>query len=380
MKSTSGSQVLSLYRSLLRETHKLPDPLVKFTYSAYIRDRFRKNARIAEESLRYRKIKTAQKKLRQLQAANSGDKTAVARTLRFAYGVTGPVRHQNLLTYKRTGNSPSTTDTRPPPFPPALKSLLASPLARTKPGSKTQPDEPASLSLALDKRGWLGKLPERRERNLWWNWWREEPTKTLVPTEIKIIESSTDTPSAGSANPTDTSGDPHSQPTTPLKLRQLGLPVVGTQESGLIRRAEEYSKSHITPKAPRRSAERSSVSQDPRLEATTTFPPQSRFMRRRYRELLSKMPLLSFKPTSTSQIPPTPISDSTSCDQTSTTPPLAPSGKFSVSVSPLAATLGPRDRTSYSLMTQEDHQWIERARESKRSSKPKSGGSQLPRL
>ncbi|KDN41464.1 hypothetical protein RSAG8_07414, partial [Rhizoctonia solani AG-8 WAC10335] len=258
MGSTSRSQVLSLYRSLLREAHKLPDPLVKFTYSTYIRDRFRKNARISGESLRYQKIKTARQKLRQLQTANSGDKIAVARTLRFAYGVTGPVRHQNLLTYKRTGDPPSTTDTRPPPFPPALRALLASPLARTKPGLKTQPDEPAALSLALDKRGWLGKLPERRERNLWWNWWREEPTKTLVPTEIEVIEPNPDTPSTsslGSTNPMDDFGDPSPKTSTPLRLRQLGLPVVGTQTSGLIRRAEEYSRSQVIPKAPRRSAD-----------------------------------------------------------------------------------------------------------------------------
>ncbi|KAG8715138.1 hypothetical protein FRC11_005577 [Ceratobasidium sp. 423] len=364
MRSISRSQVLALYRSLLREAHKLPDPLVKFTFSVWIRDRFRKNAR-TDESLRYQKIKTARQKLRQLQAANSGDKTAVARTLRFAYGVTGPVRHQNLLAYKRTGNPPSPTDTRPPPFPPALKALLASPLARTKPGLKNQPDEPAALSLALDKRGWLGKLPERRERNLWWNWWREEPTKTLVPAEIEVTEPNSDLSANSSL-----------ESTTPLRLRQLGLPVTKTQGSGLIRRAEEYSRSHAVPKAPRRSTERSSESQDQGPKATITVPPQSRFMRRRYRELLSKMPLMSFKPTSSSQAAPTIASDSTLHDQKSPFPSSPPLGKFNVSVSPLAATLGPRNRTTYSVMTQEDRHWVERARESKRSSTSKPGGSQ----
>ncbi|CAE6525851.1 unnamed protein product [Rhizoctonia solani] len=366
MRSISRSEVLVLYRSLLREAHKLPDPLVKFTFSTWIRDRFRKNAR-TDESLRYQKIKTARQKLRKLQAANSGDKTAVAWTLRLAYGVTGPVRHQSLLSYKRIGNLPSPGDTRPPPFPPALKALLASPLARTKFGLKNQPDEPVALSLALDKRGWLGKLPERRERNLWWNWWREEPTKTLMPAEIEVIEPSPDI-----------STTPSLEFTTSLRLRQLGLPVAKTQESGLIRRAEEYSKSYTIPKAPRRSTEQPSEGQDQDPKTTMNLPPQSRFMRRRYRELLSKMPLLSFRPTSSSQVPPTIAPDSTLHNQNSPLPSSPPSGKFSVSVSPLAATPGPRSRTTYSLMTQEDRKWIERARESKRSiSKP--GGSQPPK-
>ncbi|CAE6340169.1 unnamed protein product [Rhizoctonia solani] len=371
MKSTSRSQVLSLYRSLLREAHKLPDPLVKFTYSTYIRNGFRKNARISGENLRYKKIKTAKQKLRQLQAANSGDKTAVARTLSFAYGVTGPIRHQNMSAYKRTGIPPSTTDTRPPPFPPALKALVASPLARIKPGSKNQPDEPMALSLALDKRGWLGKLPERRERNLWWNWWRDEPKRTLVPAEIEVVEPN---PGAPSNSPTSVEYSNGLSPnaSTSLRLRQLGLPVASTQESGLIRRAEEFSRSHLIPKAPRRSTERTLGAPNKSPDVTTTVPPQSRFMRRRYRELLSKMPLLSFKPSPSSpQTPPIVISDSTSHDQNST--PIVPSGKFDVSISPLAASLGPRGRTTYSVMTQEDRRWIERARELKRTSTPKSG-------
>ncbi|CAE6475185.1 unnamed protein product, partial [Rhizoctonia solani] len=309
-------------------------------------------------------------------AANSGDKTAVSRTLRFAYGITGPIRHQNLLIYKRAGDPPSPSDTRPPAYPPALKALLASPLARTKPGLKSQPDEPAALSLALDKRGWLGKLPERRERNLWWNWWREEPTKTLVPTEIEVIEPKLDASATPPLEPTKSTGDfddPSSRaPSTPLRLRQLGLPVARTQESGLLRRAEEYSRSHIIPKAPRRSAEQSPGSQDQGSETAMVIPPQSRFMRRRYRELLSKMPLLSFKPTSHSLIPPTVAPDSAPY-QNSPPVPLIPSGKFSVSISPSAATLGPRSRTTYSIMSQEDRQWIERAREIKQSSIPKSG-------
>ncbi|CEL53854.1 hypothetical protein RSOLAG1IB_06635 [Rhizoctonia solani AG-1 IB] len=370
MRFTSGSEVLSLYRSLLSEAHKLPDPLVKFTYSIYIRDRFRKNARISDEGLRYKKIKTGRQKLRQLQAANNGDKTAVARTLSFAYGVSGPTRHQNLTMYKLTGSLPKPTDTRPPPFPPILRALLSSPLARTKPGWKLQPDEPAAISLALDKRGWLGMLPERRERNLWWNWWREEPTKTLVPTEIRI-EPSPGGDAPGTTDSTNSSDTTNSK--LSLRLKELGLPVTKTQESDLIHRAEEYSRSYVAPRTPRRSTERTLGSQEQASEANLAVPLQSRFMRRRYRELLGKMPILSFKPASSSKTPPPTIPDLQTQDQSALPKPSVPSGNFNVSISSLATTPGPRNRTTYSLMTQEDRQWLERVRESKPSPRPESG-------
>ncbi|QRW24630.1 complex 1 LYR-like protein [Rhizoctonia solani] len=299
----------------------------------------------------YRYTHSVKKKLRQLQAANNGDKTAVART-------------PQICLWSFRANSPpelvcGMTNTHlTPPFAPALKALLSSPLARTKPGTKVQPDEPLALSLALDRRGWLGKLPERRERNLWWNWWREEPTKTLVPTEIEVVEPSPDNAStlpSDKARATNNSGTTSSKAS--LRLRQLGLPVAKTQEFDLIHRAEEYSQN----------------TQEPEVGTSLAVPPQSRFMRRRYRELLSKMPLLSFNSAPSSRVPPTGSSDLR--PQGRSTPPVPPvsPGRFSVSISPLATTLGPRNRTTYSLMTQEDRQWIERARESKGRPEPKSG-------
>ncbi|ELU39847.1 complex 1 domain-containing protein [Rhizoctonia solani AG-1 IA] len=364
--------VLSLYRSLLREAHKLPDPLVNLRRKPALQKNQNRQTSMDLITTRYCYTHSVKKKLRQLQAANNGDKTAVVRTLRFAYGVSGPIRQQNLCVL--TGNSPNPTDTRPPPFAPALKALLSSPLARTKPGTKVQPDEPLALSLALDRRGWLGKLPERRERNLWWNWWREEPTKTLVPTEIEVVEPSPDNAStlpSDKARATNNSGTTSSKAS--LRLRQLGLPVAKTQEFDLIHRAEEYSQSYTVPKTPRRFTERIPDTQEPEVGTSLAVPPQSRFMRRRYRELLSKMPLLSFNPAPSSRVPPTGSSDLRPQDRsTPPVPPVSP-GRFSVSISPLATTLGPRNRTTYSLMTQEDRQWIERVRETKGRAEPKSG-------
>lgn len=250
-----------------------------------------------------------------------------------------------------------------------------------KQNARVQPDEPAALSFALDRRGWLGKLPERRERNIWWNWWREEPTKALVATEIKVIE--------GAANETvqlppelvDGVGKPDgctiegSNSSTSLRLRQLGLPVAKTQQAGLIQRAEEYASYGIVPNAPRRSFERifdvNEQEMNKKSEPIRPIPPQSRFIRRRYRDLLSKMPLLTFKPTSPSGAPAVPPLETTTEDQQLPLPTPTMSGKFDVSISSLATIPGSRNRSTYSLMRQEDREWIERAQQAKGPASPK---------
>jgi hypothetical protein len=296
-------------------------------------------------------------------------------------------------TYKRIGGPPNPNEPRPPPFPAALRALLASPLARKKASMKVQPDEPAALSLALDKRGWLGKLPERRERNLWWNWWREEPTKTLVPAEIEVIDEAMNSTVIPSLKSTDELGGPgagnnvaHGSDSRTLSaslhLRQLGLPVARTQETGLIRRAEVYARNRIVPNPPRRSVERITGSGERNHQEPETtplaIPPQSRFVRRRYRDLLSKMPLLTFKPAPSLHTPTTHAPGTTNEYQQASPSPLPTTlGKFNVTISPIATTQGPRNRVTYSLMSQEDREWIERARHIKNPTTPGNGQTSI---
>lgn len=237
-------------------------------------------------------------------------------------------------------------------------------------GSRPQPTKPISLPLALERRGWLGKLPERRERNIWWRWWREEPTKVFVPVEIEVSGGSTrDTTSplpkqAGdevASAPNDTKARPNrDQASTASLIQQLGLPLLKTQEFGLVRRAEQYAGNRNVPNAPKRSNERTQPTSTPESAqgiSISTTPPQPRSVRRRYRDLLSKLPILSFVPTK--DLPP-----QSTMDQRPASPVAIVPGKFTVKLSPSAPVRGaPRNRATYSRMSKEDHEWILRSQE-----------------
>ncbi|KAF8604102.1 hypothetical protein BDV93DRAFT_121146 [Ceratobasidium sp. AG-I] len=378
MSPISKLDVLSLYRALLRESSKLPDPTIRIAFSHYIRNRFRRNIRITDEKLRDHKIKTAQTKLKHLQDANAGDRDAVTRTLRFAYGSTGPIRQHNLNTFTSDGRSHQTNkQTRPPLHSPPLHAILASQLARIKHGGRAQPNKPILLAVALERRGWLGKLPERRERNIWQRWWREEPTKVFAPVEIEVSGELVENvapllleQAKEEMSPQTTAGaHPGPGPTSIAALIQrLGLPMLKSQDFGLVRRAERYASIRHIPNAPKRSSGRTKPMVRPELVQginTPVAPPHLRPVRRRYLDLLSRLPILSFAPAKTSSLRSTTLAASlTPKDmQSASSVPTAP-GKFIVKFSPLAPIRGaPRSRTTYSHMSKEDHEWILRSRE-----------------
>lgn len=319
----------------------------------------------------------------------------MARTLRFAYGIVGPVRQNNLYVclflsqleklihvlcrdVLTSDGEPRQTHNlaRPPPYSPPLHAVLSSQLTRIKHGTRVQPNKPTLLSLALERRGWLGKLPERREKNIWWRWWREEPTKVFAPVEIELNEGLAENivppPSAQTGEETlpqnNTNARPSLGPTSmATAIQRLGLPMLKTQDSGLVRRAEEYAASRRVPHAPRRSSERIKPTARPELTKRigTPPPPQPRSVRRSYLDLLSRLPILSFVSAKPSPSQPAVLTaNPTSRDlQSASSVPTAP-GKFTVRLSPLAPIRGaPRSRVTYSRMSKEDHEWILRSQE-----------------
>ncbi|KAG8716506.1 hypothetical protein FRC08_009360 [Ceratobasidium sp. 394] len=370
--TTPKSAVLALYRASLRESQKLFDPLVRYAFVNHIRNRFRRNIRIADEQLRYKKIKTAKSRLEHLRAANAGTKQGVAWALRFAYGASGPLRQQSLKTFKDlSGPHDQAKQARPPPFHPALHALLSAQQARTKPNSRTQPNGPAELSSLLEQRGWLGKLPERREKNLWWRWWRAETTKIQVPAEIEVIEDKVGANPGLPAGRTpvlssspgilDTAGSGSTN--SVAAAQRYGLPILKTQGAGLGYLVEHFINNRAIPNPPRRSPGRTQES--PVVVSTTAASatsPHNRFYRRRYRDVLNKMPFLSFKPAPVSSHTANSTSETQQPDMQAT--PNATPGKYSVRISPLAATRGnPRNRVTYAVMSEEDRQWVQRAQE-----------------
>ncbi|KAG9103665.1 hypothetical protein FRC06_009036 [Ceratobasidium sp. 370] len=272
---------------------------------------------------------------------------------------------------------------RPPPFHPALHALLSSQQARTKPNNRSQPNGPVELSSLLEQRDWLGKLPARREKNLWWRWWRAETTKIQAPTEIEVVE---DKAGANTSlltgrsevlsSPSGTSDTAGSGSTNSVATaKRYGLPILKTQGAGLGYRVEQFINNRAVPNPPRRSPER--TQETPAVipaTATSVASLHNRFYRRRYRDVLSRMPFLSFKPAPVSSRTANSTSETQQPD-TQATPNIIP-GKYSVRISPLAATRGdPRNRVTYAVMSEEDRQWVQRAQEVSRQANPERKGT-----
>ncbi|QRW12059.1 Complex 1 protein (LYR family) [Ceratobasidium sp. AG-Ba] len=362
MTPTSRSTVFALYRASLRESKKLFDPLARYVFANYIRNRFRRNTGIIDEAFRYQKMNIAKTRLRHLQEANAGNKFGVAWVLRFAYGVDGPIKRQNLKIFKEScGPYDQAKQARPPAFHPALHALLSHPQVRTKINSRAQPNGPVELAARVEERGWLGKLPERREKNMWWRWWHSEITKINIPSEVEVIEETTSTAAKDETKGIAGSGTTNSV----AAVKRYGVPLLKTQGLGLNRLVEQLVSNRAVPKAPKRSPRlQKSASPDPPLPK----PPQNRFHRRRYRDMLVRMPSLFFKPT----LDPVPVSPDASEHQQKVAKPNKIPGKYIVRISPIAATRGsPRSRVAYSVMCEEDQQWIRRSQEATQKSDTK---------
>jgi hypothetical protein len=214
---------------------------------------------------------------------------------------------------------------------------------------------------------------------MWWKWWRVEPSRIQVPAEIEVagvttcensnlpLEQTKKTSSPSGITAATGSWDSSSA----LVVRQLGLPVLKSQGAGLNHHVEKLVNSYTLPNPPRRSPERTiKAPAQTTVASTPVIPPQNRSLRRRYQDVLSRMPFMSFKPAQASPAPPGPASEI----QQSSTPAwtaVAP-GKYTVQISPIAASRGsPRNRTTYSIMSEEDRQWIQRAQEPRKQPNPK---------
>lgn len=302
-----------------------------------------------------------------LQEANAGKTPGIAWVLRFAYGIHGPTKRQNLKILKDlSGPYNQANQARPPPFHPALQTLLSNQQVRIKLSSRAQPNGPVELASRVEERGWLGKLPERREKNMWWKWWHSEIMKINVPVGIEVSEY--EAGSSNSAIQDEKKGIARSGSASSVAAaKRYGLPILKTQGLGLNHRVEQIINNRVVPKPPRRSPER--LQQQETEEPPPSAPPQTRYYRRRYRDLLVRMPSLSFKPT------PGSISSPPNAPETqqNAAKPNAIPGKYTVRISPLAATRGaPRNRVTYPIMRNEDREWVQRAQEVQQNAKIKN--------
>ncbi|GAA5855741.1 hypothetical protein JCM8547_001664 [Rhodosporidiobolus lusitaniae] len=177
----------SLYRSLLREATRLPHPRLSEHYLQHIRSAFRRPV-VPEASVQaVRRVKSAQKLLRQLQAANDGYLHSLTRAYETAYGLRGKSKHRSLEPFLSTAEPTSPTSA----FPPPLAALVTSPLSHFSrppiPSQLTAPPKlPERVNPASEEARLLGPLTLQREKAIRRRWWNTQTGKIRPPVAVDV--------------------------------------------------------------------------------------------------------------------------------------------------------------------------------------------------
>lgn len=208
---------------------------------------------------------------------------------------------------------------RPPVYSAELRALLLSSLARpTKPLSPSRLETPHTFPERADPSSQdarlLGPFSKRREVNIRWRHFTNEWKKTLPPLQVHVREWAADEEAV--------------LKTDDESVARAGIRPIGLQDSGAFEEAEKIAASVMLIPVPRRERIASQLEQQTPSSTTEPYllnlPTGSRltrrFVRRRYRELLSRIPILTY-----------------SVDVPKHGMPARP-GSYSVSISPHAAT------------------------------------------
>ncbi|KZS95761.1 hypothetical protein SISNIDRAFT_402160, partial [Sistotremastrum niveocremeum HHB9708] len=280
---------LALYRSFLREAGKLPHAYLTSTFRIWGQDYIRKNRN--EQGLLTKKLRRLQQERNRLESANQGNRKSFNRVLEIAYGQRGKLRHELLETILQTPGValppriiPAVEKSRPPVYSAALSALLTSSLSRhprpLKPAALITPTTlPARADRASEEARLLGPLSLRREVNIRWRFFTDQKTRVNPEPERKL---------GAASEPEKNSEDS----IIPEHLRSYGF-----AEGNIIAQLEALTGSaDARPPIPRR--ERASHSLPPSSSdsnlLTASMP--TRWLRRRYRELLGRIPILTAKP------------------------------------------------------------------------------------
>ncbi|KAF8323260.1 hypothetical protein DL93DRAFT_2151545 [Clavulina sp. PMI_390] len=281
--------VRSLYRSLQREAGR-----IKYEYPS-----FRTQFDVANATLVRNKIRNRSRELRRLKNANAGRLDDVRWMLEMAYARRGKLRSEILSNVANDPHTPHQAPiiskdpikSRPPKMPSALATLLTYAPARKTKALSTQavlnpPKLPPRADPSSSEARLLGPFSLRREKNIRRRFFREESDRTLPPLALSA--------STGPQSP-----GQKSQSTSEVTVRSAKLYPIGFEGSSLL---EELGRLAIQPKGPTpRRAQQQKASADSTNLPTASIPqtnpsPQAhptRFMRRRFGELLAQIPILS---------------------------------------------------------------------------------------
>ncbi|KLO20745.1 hypothetical protein SCHPADRAFT_992061 [Schizopora paradoxa] len=291
-----------LYRSLFRETRKLPYDYLRFFYRIKFRDEFAANPHSTSQEIRFHKSKEKRlnQELRKLRDANEGDPVALEYVLDNAYGRKGKLTHELMEPFINTPKSEmpppmiqGVEKSRPPVYSPPLRALMTSGLSRrTKVLTPEKIDKPTLLPARADPKSeearMLGPLSKRRHVNFLWRNFNHEVSLTIPPVSVELSQ-------RGRSNEGDLPGSFSSPPGSASGSSCPGITLGGFQGAEIVGRLRSMAGAagqHRTlTRRERRAHSDAEVSSD--SSSTSLLP--TRRLRRSHRWLLGKLPLLEYR-------------------------------------------------------------------------------------
>ncbi|KAJ7071201.1 hypothetical protein C8F01DRAFT_974769 [Mycena amicta] len=248
----------SVYRAFIRQTRRLPNLYLRQFWRLKGFDDVRAIIAAENPHIRRRKLQRMSKDVRKLEAANNKTTHAFTYILDVAYGRKGKLKRELIepLLTDPAATPPriisAVESSRPPTYSPELRALLTSgpsrPAAVLKEAAlQIPPNLPARADPNSEEARLLGPLSKRRQVNARWRFFVKESRKVRPPLQIAI-----DSPTYVGVSVQDT--------------RRAGVPALPMQGLGVFEELEE-------------------------LAASSQRVP--RWVRRRYRDLLDRLPILS---------------------------------------------------------------------------------------
>lgn len=180
---------------------------------------------------------------------------------------------------------PEVEKSRPPVYSPELTALLTNGHSRTTKALrlsalKNPPLLPDRADPKSEDARLLGKFSKRREANIRRRYFNQEWKKVLFPLQVAVEEQT------GSGETKLTA--------SPDALQKFGVRPIGMQGSGVVEEVEAHATSPWKVASSPHTSESgvTPVRRTPRFESRL---PQ-RFVRRRFQELLGRLPLLTYQP------------------------------------------------------------------------------------
>jgi len=276
----------SLYRSYLRQIRLLPHLYLRQFFKIKARDDIQTILTTKDPQLRSRRMASVLKSVKLVGKANTGETKAFDRVLDLAYGRKGKLRWELMRPLLSDPYAPlpqpiipANKKSRPPVYSPALKALLTSAYSRTtKPLKITNLVNPSILPARAEPSSpdacIFGPFSKRREANIRRRYFASEWKKVFPPIEVQVRPNS--------------QGEKQS-------VKQL-IPGFGMR-IGVFADIEKTVGTSKARPLPRR--ERSS--EQDRSEASIKVGHPSRWLRRRYRSLLNRLPILLYNPSDNSE-------------------------------------------------------------------------------